>query len=34
MKFLKIIWKFLEAMTEGRRMRVDREVQKYIRNIR
>lgn len=34
MKVLKKIWSFFEAMAEGRRMRVDREVQEYIRNNR
>ena len=34
MKILKQIWKIMEAMAEGRRMRVDREVQEYIRNNR
>jgi len=34
MKILKKIWWFMEAMAEGRRMRVDREVQEYIRNNR
>ena len=34
MKILRKIWNVLEAMAEGRRMRVDREVQEYIKNNR
>lgn len=34
MKILRKIWEVLEAMAEGRRMRVDREVQEYIKNNR
>jgi len=34
MKILRKIWDVLEAMAEGRRMRVDREVQEYIKNNR
>lgn len=28
------IWKFLESITEGRRMRIERQVQEYISNNR
>lgn len=34
MKVLRKIWYVLEAMAEGRRMRVDREVQEYIKHNR
>lgn len=34
MIFFKTIWKFLEAMAEGRRMRIEKTVQEYIRNQR
>lgn len=30
MKVFKAIWKFMEAVTEGRRMRIDKEVKQYI----
>jgi len=30
MKVIQAIWKFMEAITEGRRMRIDREVKQYI----
>lgn len=32
MTILTAIWRFFEAMAEGRRMRVEKEVQKYIHN--
>lgn len=28
----KVIWNFLEAMAEGRRMRIEKQVQEYIKN--
>ena len=34
MIFFSTIWRFLEAMAEGRRMRVEKSVQEYIRNQR
>lgn len=34
MIILKKIWKFLELIAEGRRMRIERQVQNYIRNNR
>jgi len=34
MIFLNIIWKFLESITEGRRMRIERQVQEYIHTYR
>lgn len=34
MIILSTFWKFLEAMAEGRRMRVEKQVQEYIRNQR
>lgn len=32
MKILKSIWKCLESIGEGRRMRVEKQVQEYIKN--
>lgn len=34
MKVLKVIWKFMESITEGRRMRIDKEVKQYIESHR
>lgn len=30
MKVIQAIWKFMEAITEGRRMRIEKEVRQYI----
>ena len=32
MIIFKFIWNFLQAMAEGRRMRVEKQVQEYIKN--
>jgi hypothetical protein len=32
MKIFKAIWKCLESIGEGRRMRIDKQVQEYVRN--
>jgi len=32
MKVFKVIWNFFEAMAEGRRMRIEKQVQEYIKN--
>ena len=34
MKFFKFLWKFLESIGEGRRMRIERQVQEYVKNRR
>jgi hypothetical protein len=32
MKIFKSIWKCLESISEGRRMRINKQVQEYVKN--